>query len=554
MKNKGYFGDFSKKKNLFKKIIIAAIIAVLIFVPSVFIAINYFGNAYDIANNSAISVSLYDGDILLFEETAKKQEADPNGLVSIFTSILSGNQTIEAVNTSEDIPSPLTVTFKTKDVASKYFCYFFVDGSDRNFLIDEAGQYFRITETDALLFLGSIYSQVLYPTATPPALYTASNDAVTPSSVSWYYKNISQKYVHAQGIKTSDESHTYDMAGALGVDFEYAPSECRVEVFKDGALFHTATDMDLSSITVAPGTILQFKISATWNNTEDALFYGTIEYNFSAILRDRADFSVDKTSLSIGDFLILSCTNVIDTQKIEFRADPDIGFTPTYFMSGEQAFALIPFGSELTPGDYSLSLTYGASVETIRITLNDLQKSSYSVFASKTSYFAQAITNSSISEFSDIINSISNTSGEHVYVSGKFYDYKANKTPAKFAFGTQFEDSVKDNEHIFYGNVYDSVNETGHSVKAANNGRVIKCGHSEYLGNYVILDHGLGLKTIYAHLGVINVSEGDILLTGEYLGTSGSPGGSSYNAVVIISYIFDVAINYEHIAGKALPF
>ena len=344
------------------------------------------------------------------------------------------------------------------------------------------------------------------------------------------------------------------MAGALGIEFDKEPSECFVEVFKDDNLLHTATDMDLSSLTVAPGTILRFKISATWSNSDEATFYGTAEYDFNAILRDRADFSVDKTSLSVGDFLILSCTNVIDTQKIEFKAEPDIGFTPTYFNSGDKVFALVPFGAELTPGDYSLTLTYGASVENISITLNGLPKASYSVFTTKTSYFAQAVSNRSRSEFSSLINSIADDPSNHVYLSGKFYDYQANEMPVKFAFGTQFEDSLKDNEHIFYGNIYDSVNESSLSVRAANNGRVIKCGRSEYLGSYVILDHGLGLKTIYAHLSIINVSEGDILLTGESVGRSGTLSGSSDNATAIISYLFDVAINYEHIAGKTMPF
>ena len=139
-------------------------------------------------------------------------------------------------------------------------------------------------------------------------------------------------------------------------------------------------------------------------------------------------------------------------------------------------------------------------------------------------------------------------------MSGEFYDYGANSYPVKFAFGTQFEDSVKDKEHVFYGNTYGVSSENMLAVRAVNNGRVIKCGESEYLGNYVIVDHGLGLKTIYAHMGVINVSEGDILLTGESLGRSGNPSGSNDSAVVIITYLFDVAINYDHIAGTPLPF
>jgi murein DD-endopeptidase MepM/ murein hydrolase activator NlpD len=43
-------------------------------------------------------------------------------------------------------------------------------------------------------------------------------------------------------------------------------------------------------------------------------------------------------------------------------------------------------------------------------------------------------------------------------------------------------------------------------------------------GNTVVVDHGWGLQTLYAHLSVIEVKEGDAVTKGQELGRSGATG------------------------------
>jgi murein DD-endopeptidase MepM/ murein hydrolase activator NlpD len=43
-------------------------------------------------------------------------------------------------------------------------------------------------------------------------------------------------------------------------------------------------------------------------------------------------------------------------------------------------------------------------------------------------------------------------------------------------------------------------------------------------GNTVIIDHGLGLMSLYGHLSMINVTEGQTIRQGKIIGKSGSTG------------------------------
>ena len=64
----------------------------------------------------------------------------------------------------------------------------------------------------------------------------------------------------------------------------------------------------------------------------------------------------------------------------------------------------------------------------------------------------------------------------------------------------------------------------GVPVKAAAGGRVVVAQDLFYSGNTVILDHGLGLYTIYAHLSRMDVKPGQAVKQGRRLGLVGATG------------------------------
>ena len=65
---------------------------------------------------------------------------------------------------------------------------------------------------------------------------------------------------------------------------------------------------------------------------------------------------------------------------------------------------------------------------------------------------------------------------------------------------------------------------TGTPVEAPNSGRVVLVGDLYYSGNTVIVDHGLGLYSYFAHLSRTLVTEGQILEQGDVLGEIGATG------------------------------
>ena len=74
---------------------------------------------------------------------------------------------------------------------------------------------------------------------------------------------------------------------------------------------------------------------------------------------------------------------------------------------------------------------------------------------------------------------------------------------------------------------WDQQAATGTPVRAMAAGRVAFAGRLEIRGNYVLIDHGLGLYTGCAHFSALQVQAGQLVAAGQIIGLSGNTGRSS---------------------------
>lgn len=78
-------------------------------------------------------------------------------------------------------------------------------------------------------------------------------------------------------------------------------------------------------------------------------------------------------------------------------------------------------------------------------------------------------------------------------------------------------------------------------VPAANRGKVVFTGDLGIYGKTVLMDHGLGLFSVYSHLNSFDVKEGDMIEKGHVLGRSGSTGlaaGDHLHFSMLVNNIF----------------
>jgi murein DD-endopeptidase MepM/ murein hydrolase activator NlpD len=89
---------------------------------------------------------------------------------------------------------------------------------------------------------------------------------------------------------------------------------------------------------------------------------------------------------------------------------------------------------------------------------------------------------------------------------------------------------------------YDLSVTKNYPVEAANAGTVAFTGDLGIYGNTVIIDHGLGLYTLYSHLSAIDVKEGDTLTKRQILGKTGETGLAAGDHLHFGIYVAGVAV------------
>ena len=82
----------------------------------------------------------------------------------------------------------------------------------------------------------------------------------------------------------------------------------------------------------------------------------------------------------------------------------------------------------------------------------------------------------------------------------------------------------------------------GTSILAAKSGQVVTSAYHYSYGNYVVIDHGNGNSTLYAHMSSRAVSEGQMVSQGQVIGYVGTTGSSTGNHLH-----FEVRDNYTRV-------
>ena len=83
----------------------------------------------------------------------------------------------------------------------------------------------------------------------------------------------------------------------------------------------------------------------------------------------------------------------------------------------------------------------------------------------------------------------------------------------------------------------------GTHIYAADGGTVVIARRSSSWGDYITIDHGNGLMTLYAHCSALNVTAGQTVIKGDVIGYVGSTGWSTGNHLHFTVYKNGVAVN-----------
>jgi murein DD-endopeptidase MepM/ murein hydrolase activator NlpD len=291
-------------------------------------------------------------------------------------------------------------------------------------------------------------------------------------------------------------------------------------------------------------------VSAKWNKRADRTNYGEATYLFNARVVAPASFYLNDNEVTYGDFVVLSAKNVINPSEIVFTSQPSIGYEPTFFEYGGYYHALVPFSmvceeENQKATDYVFTLTYGDVTDSFNVKVNERNiKKAYESAKNYPKEFIEVHrSETALNEFAEIMRSpFNNLENELYWLGDNMLTVPVTGKTISRGFGLQIILEATNQKYWHEGVNYKV--KANDPVYACLPGKVIYVGETRLSGTTVVVDHGAGLKSLYAHLGTTSVSVGDEVEKGDMIAIVGSSGFCSGTSFHFGLYVFDVPVRY----------
>jgi murein DD-endopeptidase MepM/ murein hydrolase activator NlpD len=139
------------------------------------------------------------------------------------------------------------------------------------------------------------------------------------------------------------------------------------------------------------------------------------------------------------------------------------------------------------------------------------------------------------------IREVSSKSTDDILWQGAFHQLTNSQVEANFADERTY---IYNNEPIDkeYHLGYDLAVTRRYPIEAANSGIVVYAGDMGIYGNVVIIDHGMGVATLYGHMSSIDVKVGDRVSKKQILGKTGQTGLAAGDHLHYGVYVNGVAV------------
>lgn len=503
-----------------------------------------------------ISVSLFNADGRLIEsETTQEDIIEASPFAGLFYKITTSK--VKAQKPAEFTEKPnmsFTVTYDSQP--STFKCYFKEDPS-QSYLEDERGGFYSPDHLAYSTFLTSPYSETVYEESAPPTLYTPLGDAITPNQAKWTYTLSDETEKLSENYEATEAILTYRIAGAINFSFSRKPDICTVTVKSlNGSTVFFGSPEKLASLTVEENSELLVSVSAIWEDDGKVTSYGKQQYEFKIICVEPSTFSISATEAVGGQVLVLSVSDVDDVDSIIYAPTSDFddeasendsaskaldelySYRPIFVKEGSNAYALLPIPANIPDTVFAFSISCGISRSDITLKLNKAT-------AKNGSSPDAVLTNAQKAEFLRILFNLKRSTDDVLLLHGDF------ALPDTYGFTqAQAYNTTVNGSFTLLGSCYRANGTNGMTVQSANVGIVSEVGYSPLLGNYVIIDHGMGLLSWYCGLSDVSVGEKNIVKKGDPIGRAGSSSLLCENGVNIICSVGGVLVDPDELYNK----
>lgn len=513
-----------------KKAIIIVLAVIVVLLPTIAALVLHFMPDSSITNPINISGHFSDGASTQFEFNRSTNTS----LASFFDQLHENSYSTDLVADRLVYDKSYKVDMVKRNVTTQITLYLSVN---RSCYFNDNGTIFQINTDYANTLLNSKYAASLYEELYTPHLITHSKDTVTPSSTQFKYVMKGGDFIERNNTNVTGDMLTYYSSNTSLFTFSADPTYGTITAYYDG----TSNSWPLYEFdpdALPKNALIKFEIDATWVKKPTSNVMGSAKYEFYIDYSPAPTFTVDKKEAIAGDFIVVTASNILDPGKISCTFSGGQKTDPQFFKNGDSYVALIPLDMDMKASYYRLTLECGETKKVWNVNVKSRDKSS----SSNVYETSSPLTEEMLADMNSLISSIGLRSSQEIFASGAFVNYDATLSEElqlmlnygrtrEFSTGLPFR--MVGVEYLSFDKV---------DVPVINSGIVCAIGTDAVLGNYIVVDHGYGLKSWYCNVESITLSVGDTVAKGDKVATTGSSAFYGKNGVYLITTVLDVPV------------
>lgn len=243
-----------------------------------------------------------------------------------------------------------------------------------------------------------------------------------------------------------------------------------------------------------------------------------IHYAFKVEVQTRPLIHISSLSPTQGDVLIIEISNLRLNSSLSVTSD----FVPSAFLqTGHEGRFYLPMEYRKESKSYPLTVTLNGDSTDFKLNLQayDFHKDYFNIDPSLIK--ATSGNPEAVNQFKAVIYPLYDTAAPIEYWQGNFI-LPVGDVRISSGFGDMrfINGSTNPTRH---GGI-DYAVDCGTPVYASNAGLVEAANLLILTGNTLVIDHGLGLKTLYEHMQDLSVEIGDVVEKGQLIGHVGKTG------------------------------
>jgi murein DD-endopeptidase MepM/ murein hydrolase activator NlpD len=227
------------------------------------------------------------------------------------------------------------------------------------------------------------------------------------------------------------------------------------------------------------------------------------------------DIELKPEEVNPGDIIFLKA----DYDTTSYPEAEFLGKKIKFHRTGEDyLIALIPVEVSTPPGDYTVSIKDGEERQNLNVKVKSYEFPSIKLTVSEEKVTLSAEDQTRVEEEYLLQNKLWEMSTEMVWNGGFIMP---TDTPVSEKFGIK---RIFNEKKTSVHRGIDLKGKTGTPIRAINSGKVVLRKNLFYGGDTLVLDHGMGLLSVYMHLSEFTVSEDAMVEKGEIVGLVGMTG------------------------------